>query len=269
MAVIGLITNEGLSKSIEAQSNLGWKIYPIEFAVSDTAGVLSATRDYASMEPTWYRAAISSVDPMPPNTVQFICTIPPGSYGSTIDINEIYLIAQDNFGVYFLLSLGQPEITIVYDPSGSIRFRLQVTIANVDISGVYVFNYTQATEISEHNIDPNAHPDLRAILNSFGGTPVVVSGSESIDCGDLVVCRTSIAPIDLLITNTPSDGCGIKIIDFDGNAETNNITVDFNGKVFNGTGTRIIMDVNYSTIELQYSSDKDEWTFTYPPTIVP
>ncbi len=157
MSVIGIVTNSGLTKSIEAANHEGWHIFPTEFRVADTAGVFSANRDFSSLEPTWYTAPISGKIDMSPNTIQCNCTIPPGQSLGIEEIQEIYLNAKDIYDNEFLLFLGQPENTIFYDPSGAVSLRLQITIANIDITALYEFNYTQANEISDHTVAPNAH----------------------------------------------------------------------------------------------------------------
>lgn len=163
MAIIGLITNVGLAESIEAQNNQGWKIYPENFGVSETKGALDPTRTTANT--MWFTNVISSRVVVNANTIEFICTIPPGATGSIKYANEIYLFAKDQQNNEFLLALAQPEGTILYDPVGATTFRLLINIASIDISSLYQFNYTQATEIDEHNTDPNAHDGNMPIGN--------------------------------------------------------------------------------------------------------
>lgn len=272
MAVIGLVTNEGLSKSIEAELNVGWKIHPLRFAVSATAGDLSATRTYASMNTLWYDHAIGGVVDMSPNTLQFSCTIPPGAVGSLEDINEIYLIAQDNFAVDFLLGIGQPEDTIVYDPSGSINLRLQITIVNVDISSVYQFDYTQAVEISEHNIDPNSHPDLRALLTSFGGKTVYVDTTPyDAEVGDLIYVNSSSlgAPITINLPKEPVDGAGILAWDVGGDASTHPVTFVPDTDTLMGEAVNGIIDTNRGIMVFNYNATDNDWNVRIPPIVLP
>lgn len=116
------------------------------------------------LEPIWYSASISTRIEAPPNTIEIVLTIPPGADPSNKDINEIYIFAEDQPGAEFLLAVGQPTATITYDKDGSTSLRLAITLTNVDISGLFVFKYTQATEIAEHSTDPNAHPDIRDLI---------------------------------------------------------------------------------------------------------
>jgi hypothetical protein len=158
MAIAGLITNEGLMKCIEAASNGGWHIYPTGFSVSDTVGDLLATRTYDSMNNTWFSAEISGRIVIDVHTIEFLCTIPPNS---TIDANyirEVYITAVDENNKPFLLAIGQSKGDAIYDPSGTVKLRLQIAVQNLDMVDLLVFKYTQAQEIFDHNNDPNAHP---------------------------------------------------------------------------------------------------------------
>jgi len=157
--IVGLVTNQGLDYSKQAAANLGWYIVPTGFAVSATAGSIVKSRTYADMKPTWYSALISSVQVISYNSIQFTCTIPPGSSLIQMNVGEIYLTAILNT-TNFLLLIAQPDAVITYDPEGTLTFRLLVNIANLDLSDNYVFSYTQAVEINEHNTDINAHPDF-------------------------------------------------------------------------------------------------------------
>lgn len=295
MSIIGLVTNEGLTKSIEAASNGGWFIYPIEFRVASTKGVLSANRDLTSLEPTWYTAAISSKVDMSPNTIQCNCTIPPEQALSVEEIQEIYLIAEDQASNPFLLFIGQPDNTIFYDPSGAVSLRLQITIANIDITELYIFNYTQATEIYDHNNDPNAHEtmlddrmsehnadpsanpaainvhnislDAHAnILKAVAYKDVNVSYGMvySAAAGDKIHCLTSYGEINIYL----SEGNGeIKVIDEDCSCATNNINIHRNGITIHHKDEDLIMDVDGATVILNGS--EGNYSFEYPLTILP
>lgn len=169
----GIITNEGLSKSIEAQAREGWKIYPRAFACSEILGLFDTTRDTSSMYETWYEAPISGVVVQGVNTLEFLCTIPPGSTADNKFIREIYVTALDEADNLFLLGLGQIEGDVQYNPGGATKLRILISIQNVNISGLYEFKYTQATEIEDHNNDPNAHPDIRALLTGAASSTII------------------------------------------------------------------------------------------------
>lgn len=70
---------------------------------------------------------------------------------------------------YFLFALGQfqPE-PLVWVYTGALTLRIQLVIANLNFSQTIQFSYTQAQEIKDHNIDPNAHPAILSALEYFG-----------------------------------------------------------------------------------------------------
>ncbi len=295
MAVIGLVTNSGLTKSIQAASHEGWHIFPTGFAVASTAGVLDANRDYSTLEPTWYSAPISGKVDMSPNTIQCNCTIPPGQSLTVEEINEIYLLAEDIYSNPFLLFLAQPETSIFYDPSGSVSLRLQITIANIDITSLYEFNYTQANEISDHNVDPNAHISMLedrmsehnadslanpAAFESHNADPnahhglfdnvafrdITVSNGiiHSAVMGDRIHCLTRYGDCEIIL----QDGLGeIKIIDKDVSCATNNIYIRRNGLTINHSDEDLIMDVDGATVTMHCS--EGNYSFEYPLTVLP
>lgn len=155
MSLVGIFTNEGLTKTIEAQANEGWYIYPTRFSVSATAGDLDPARTTPNTE--WYDAPITAKVVESQNIIKLICTIPPGQMPSQTDVKEIYIWAQDQSSNTFLLNIAQPDVDLKYEPSGELKMRLQIQLTNINISGLYQFNYTQAAEVSDHNQDPNAH----------------------------------------------------------------------------------------------------------------
>jgi hypothetical protein len=158
-----LITNDGLISAILAQQREGWYIKPYTFSVSDTAGDLVKTRTEASKNTVWYTAPISSVITNYPNGLTFVCSIPPGT--DTIDhaIAELYITAQDSVGSTFLLGIAHPQSdagddsTLFYDHGGTLTIRIMMTLQNADLSTIMDINYTQATEMSEHELTEDAH----------------------------------------------------------------------------------------------------------------
>lgn len=167
MAIAGLVVDQGLSKCIEAMSKGGWKIYPYAFAISDELGELETYRKYDTMNPTWFTGEISGRVVINVHTIEFLCTIPPQSADSSQYIREVYIISLDEAGKPFLLALGQSRGDAVYDPSGSTKLRIQISIQNINMVDLFVFKYTQAQEIYDHNYDPNAHPDIRDQLDKI------------------------------------------------------------------------------------------------------
>ena len=167
MAIFGLFTNTGVLKSIDAANNEGFYIYPLEFGVSDVAGALNNART----DPTageFYRAPLSGRVVIDNNTIKLICTIPQSVTLVAKDIKEVCLYAEDSLSVPFMLALGQPSENIIYDPSGTVVLELQIALIDIDLTANYIFNNTQATEIAEHEIDPNAHPEIVAAMAEAG-----------------------------------------------------------------------------------------------------
>jgi hypothetical protein len=170
MAILGLITDEGLRKSAEAQGFAGWKIYPESFGVSSEKGALEESRDYGSRKPVWYSAAISGSYFLDNNSLIVFLTIPPLAVDGDRLISEIYLVAKDNFGDEFLLAFAQFDPVLEYMENGSLTVRLLLTAQNLDFSSFLEFKYTQAEEIAQHNINDDSHPYLRDLLARRGIT---------------------------------------------------------------------------------------------------
>lgn len=168
MSVIGYITSEGMTKTIEAASNEGWFIKPTKFSLSANEGILTKNRTMADMEEIWYENWIGGREVNAPESISFLCVIPPEQSSYITEIKEVYLLAEDNDSNEFLLYIGQPSSPISYDPSGTTRLRLQVTIANVDLESAYQFIYTQQQEIESHNINPESHPDFIRKFKKIG-----------------------------------------------------------------------------------------------------
>ncbi len=123
----------------------------------------------------WFKEVVSSKQSVNSGAIDFICTIPPADENAQLEgmsnlkeVKEIYFFAQDNQqpANKFLIAIGWPESDVYYDPTGSLTFRLQMVLDN--IGDTLNFKYTQATEIGEHNLDPNAHPDIQAALQKAG-----------------------------------------------------------------------------------------------------
>lgn len=169
MALLGIFTNTGVLKAREADNNEGFHIYPTGFGISRTRGTLDPNRDTANAG-LWYNGLIASRVAVSNNTVKFICTIPVGvlAPGVTDFVREIYLYGTDTMSSTFIFAIGQTTEDIIYDPSGSVTLELEVSLTNADLSSTLVFQYTQATELSEHETDPNAHAEIIAAMNKAG-----------------------------------------------------------------------------------------------------
>ena len=169
MAIIGVFTDIGVIKAREAQNDEGFKIFPTNFGVSRTAGVVESSRTSANAG-LWFTGPISSRVVVDNNTIKFVCTIPAGSIppNTTDTVREIYLYGTDTIPEDFLFAIGQPTTPLLYDPSGSLTLELELALSNVDLTSAIVFSYTQATEINEHNSDPCAHLDYLTEMGRAG-----------------------------------------------------------------------------------------------------
>lgn len=168
MSIQGLLTNDGINQSIIAANNEGFFVKPLAFRVSEEIGPFVQTRDLASILPTWYSGLISSVSRIDNSTLQFNCNIPAGVVLDPKFTKEVYVIGEDEDNNEYLLAFSQPTTELVYDPEGELRIRLQVKINNLNVADLYEFKYTQATEIEDHNNDPNAHPAIQNAINKAG-----------------------------------------------------------------------------------------------------
>lgn len=65
----------------------------------------------------------------------------------------------------FLYIVAQPNRTLEYVPTGNLRFRIGIQIANE--AAIFNFQYTSPIEIDEHNADQNAHPFIRDFIENF------------------------------------------------------------------------------------------------------
>lgn len=197
----GLLTSEGLANCIRMANNGGWHIYPTKFCVSDIIGEITASRTTMDMFETWYEAPISGRIVQTSESIEFLCTIPPGVSADMMYIREIYLMAETTDGTEFLLGLCGIDGTASYDPAGSIKFRIVVNIQNLNLMDLFVFKYTQAQEIEDHNNDPNAHPDFAAAIAGVG-KPTIIYNNYVASEGQTLFVDSSGGPIVIQLPRT-------------------------------------------------------------------
>jgi len=169
MAILGVFTDLGMITAQDAANNEGFHLVPVSFGVSDQAGALDSSRTTPNAG-LFFEAAISSRVIIDQNKIKFVLTIPPNQIpaGTFKIIREIYLNINDALGNPFLFAIGQPTDEIRYNADDQVTLDLEMSITNLDLTEQFVFEFTQATEISEHNLDPNAHTDLVAELKKHG-----------------------------------------------------------------------------------------------------
>jgi len=236
MSIIGVFTDLAIVKARQALNNDGFQIYPTSFGVSRVADALDPLRTAANAG-LWYQGIISSRVVVSDTTIKFVCTIPPGVIPplTTDTIREIYLFGQDGLFVDFLMSIGHPSTPIVYDPSGSITLELELALSNVDLSSLFVFTYTQAQELGEHNTDPNAHPELVDAVNragiylKTGGVPFAYSGQSFDEKAEFsgTVAQNIYSGITVSAVHTGTFNNGA-VITFNGVKTIAQVTVEYN-----------------------------------------
>ena len=197
----GLLTSEGMANCIRMASNGGWHIYPTKFMVSDIIGDIVATRTTLDMFDTWYEAPISGRIVQSAECIEFLCTIPPGVAADMMYIREIYIMSETTEGQEFMLALCGIDGTASYDPAGSLKFRVMVQIQNLNLMDLFVFKYTQAQELEDHNNDPNAHPDFAAAISGVG-KPTVVFNNYVASEGQTLFVDSSGGPIVIQLPRT-------------------------------------------------------------------
>lgn len=205
----GLLTSEGLANCIRMANNGGWHIYPTKFCISDILGEISTNRTTLDMFETWYEAPISGRIVQSAESIEFLCTVPPGVTADVMPIREIYIMAESTDKKEFLLGLCGIDGTAYYDPAGSIKFRILINIQNLNLMDLFVFKYTQAQELEDHNNDPNAHPDISAAISGVG-RPVIVVNNYVASPGQTLFVDSSSGPIIIQLPRT-NLGAGSKV----------------------------------------------------------
>lgn len=167
--ILGIVTNAGLTASQTASMNEGFKLVPVSFSVSDTQGALDPNRTSESAG-VFYSAPISARVVIDSNTIKFVLTIPPNQIPANTFklVKEICLRILDGNNDEILFAIGQPTDEIKYNAGDEVTLEVEMAIQNLDLTAQFVFQFTQATEINQHNIDPNAHTELMAELKRHG-----------------------------------------------------------------------------------------------------
>jgi len=94
------------------------------------------------------------------------------------------------------------------------------------------------------------HVTTNTTLSSTSGASGGYSYAIGVDSTD--------ESITITLPPSPENGRVYSIIDIGGNASSNNITIDGNGKNIIGSST-VIMNNDYNSVQLIFSSNKDQW----------
>ncbi|WP_298751812.1 hypothetical protein [uncultured Arcobacter sp.] len=165
----GVITNNGINEAYLADTN-GWKIDFSKFAVSSEVGALDVTRTTANT--IVYEAVPSAFVKIDSNSIRITCEIPAeaeypaGTPTGDFTIREVYLFITNKDDAEKLFWIGQP-IPLPYTEVSDFNFDIIINLNN--ISETSTFTNTQATEVSNHNNDPNAHPHIKDVIEKAGG----------------------------------------------------------------------------------------------------
>jgi hypothetical protein len=270
MAIFGLFTNLGISKTIDADNNEGFYVHPLTFGVSDVAGSLDPSRTGPNAG-QWYTAPISSRVVVNNNTVKFICTIPQNAVLTAKNIEEVYLYAEDSMNVSFLLALGQPSENLIYDPSGTVTLELQVSLIDIDLTANYLFTNTQATELAEHETDPNAHPEIKdemakaGIFIEGGSIPFDFVGQQFEDDAEFAgtPAQATSGGVTFTAQFNGTEGNSISLV-FDGIDDVDTVTQDWNDAnpnnmvEHNGIGTEVLTAQTVNLVGGTYLVNEDD-----------
>jgi hypothetical protein len=167
MAIVGLFTNSGMRRSIDAANDEGFLIFPEKFSVSRDAGALDPLRSTPNSG-VWYEEFISTRVVVDSTTIKVVCQIPPNASPIPEEIREIYLLGKDSNNDDFMLAFGQPTDAIIYDPSGTVTLELQISIVDIDLTAQYVFQNTKQTELDDHLTAPDAHLEYAEAMAKAG-----------------------------------------------------------------------------------------------------
>ena len=254
----GIVTNIGLKKCQEAVDNDGWHITAKSFGISDIKGELSSHR--VEQNELWYIGSISSRRVIDANTIEFICNLPPNAHQVSRQIQEIYLFAEDRNRDGFVLYIGQPT-GLEFNPNVAIKFRIIINILNVDMASIYKFQDTIAMDLEEHNNDPNAHEDIRNLIQAtVGSTTIVTDPVYQAKSGDIIYVNTKSRSINI---NLPTSGLSNKdrvtVIDVGLYAHVNYVVIKGMGNTIDGCTADFIFDRAGAAVTLYWYASSKSW----------
>ena len=100
----------------------------------------------------------------------------------------------------------------------------------------------------------------------LGGSWVAKTNSNSpytASADDNIICDCSTGAITITLPSSPSIGNQVKIVDGDGNAGTNNITVGRGGEPIQGAAADLTISTNNAGISLVYYDGTQGWRLKY------
>ena len=103
-------------------------------------------------------------------------------------------------------------------------------------------------------------------LAGLGETWVAKTNSDSpytASDGDNIICDCSTGAITITLPSSPTIGMQVKIIDGDGNAGSNNITVDGGAEKVQGDAADMTISTNSAGVSLVYYDSTNGWRLKY------
>jgi len=123
------------------------------------------------------------------------------------------------------------------------------------------------TNYYNHVADTDIHFEFSSIaIDSTQVTDIIVSIDDTdspytATARDEIYADTTTDVISVLVPATPAVGDKLRILDSGGTFATNNLTIDSNGTKIKGSVQDIIVNVDWSIVELFYTGDTNGWTF--------
>ena len=189
-----IITKEGVDYARQVQGGIGkgWHLTPKRYEISSIAsGIFNDTRNLASRNETWIARSFSGIYPLGSNKLLNNITIPADARTSTIAIREVYFVYEnhdDEGSTEFLFAIARPTVDLEFTPGVSQSFKFLFTLNNIDqIESMIDVQYTYPEEISDHNLDLNAHDYFLKRDGSRTATGVLSYDSEKEFTSDLIL----------------------------------------------------------------------------------
>ena len=258
---------------------------------------------------SWHDAKLSSVEYDTPTRLTLVLTIPIGASSTATNIEEVYIYAYDKMTFdakdtltdaekrknEFLLVIAKAEPSISYHPKGRTTLRLILELTSVVPAKFLFFRDFLSTDITQHNKNPVAHPDIRKLLrpadNLIPNGDFSIVPYSPIAVGVNSGVPTKYAPIQFKVERSsgqvspPNSEFSRTTSAEIGNIRTAavitpNVTTDFVVKTFVQIPARIAQALNkgigsfsfwiyqntgktlYPTFEFRTPTSKDEWDIT-------
>lgn len=153
----------------------------------------------------------------------------------------------------------------------NLRFTKDGNSVTSDLSSIIIYdisenNFTVSPSVQGFQYPSSYVPTQQTSLLTLGNrnetSNKIVTGSTTLTNSDhTVFVDSSGSTLTVTLVAAPKDGLVYTIKDATGNASTNPITIDGNGKTIDGQ-TSITINIDYYGFELTYSATLDAWLIT-------